>query len=209
MTVDRVTKVVKGGRRLRFRALMVVGDGNGHVGVGLAKATGVPEAIRKAGAMGRKQLIEVPVVDETIPHETLAKYGASIVLLKPAAQGRGMIASKTIHTTSPVQPFSRSPLCVWRRRSHLKESRKRRLRRPAMRLNELSPVEGATHRSRRVGRGNGSGRGNFSGPALKARRRITRACVWALREANCLSSRSCRANAASPMSSRSNSMWSM
>ncbi len=98
MTVDRVTKVVKGGRRLRFRALMVVGDGNGHVGVGLAKATGVPEAIRKAGAMGRKQLIEVPVIDETIPHETLAKYGASIVLLKPAAQGRGMIASSTIRT---------------------------------------------------------------------------------------------------------------
>ena len=98
MTVDRVTKVVKGGRRLRFRALMVVGDGNGHVGVGLAKATGVPEAIRKAGAMGRKQLIEVPVIDETIPHETLAKYGASVVLLKPAAQGRGMIASNTIRT---------------------------------------------------------------------------------------------------------------
>lgn len=98
MTVDRVTKVVKGGRRLRFRALMVVGDGNGHVGVGLAKATGVPEAIRKAGAMGRKQLIEVPVVDETIPHETLAKYGASMVLLKPAAQGRGMIASSTVRT---------------------------------------------------------------------------------------------------------------
>jgi len=98
MTVDRVTKVVKGGRRLRFRALMVVGDGNGHVGVGLAKATGVPEPIRNAGAMGRKQLIEVPVIDETIPHETLAKYGASIVLLKPAAQGRGMIASNTIRT---------------------------------------------------------------------------------------------------------------
>jgi small subunit ribosomal protein S5 len=98
MTVDRVTKVVKGGRRLRFRALMVVGDGNGHVGVGLAKATGVPEAIRKAGAMGRKQLIEVPLVNETIPHETLAKYGASVVLIKPAAQGRGMIASNTVRT---------------------------------------------------------------------------------------------------------------
>jgi small subunit ribosomal protein S5 len=98
MTVDRVTKVVKGGRRLRFRALIVVGDGEGHVGVGLAKATGVPEAIRKAGAMGRKRLIDVPVVDETIPHETMAKYGASVVLLKPAAQGRGMIASNTVRT---------------------------------------------------------------------------------------------------------------
>ena len=96
LTVDRVTKVVKGGRRLRFRALMVVGDGSGHVGVGLAKATGVPEAIRKASAMGRKQLITVPVVNETIPHEALAKFGASMVLLKPAAQGRGMIASGTV-----------------------------------------------------------------------------------------------------------------
>jgi len=98
LTVDRVTKVVKGGRRLRFRALMVVGDGNGHVGVGLAKATGVPEAIRKASAMGRKQLITVPVVNETIPHEALAKFGASLVLLKPAALGRGMIASGTVRT---------------------------------------------------------------------------------------------------------------
>ena len=98
LTVDRVTKVVKGGRRLRFRALMVVGDGNGHVGVGLAKATGVPEAIRKASAMGRKQLITVPVVSETIPHEALAKFGASMVLLKPAALGRGMIASGTVRT---------------------------------------------------------------------------------------------------------------
>ncbi|MBN1856710.1 MAG: 30S ribosomal protein S5, partial [Dehalococcoidia bacterium] len=98
MTVDRVTKVVKGGRRLRFRALMVVGDGQGHVGVGLAKATGVPEAIRKASAMGRRELIDVPVVNETIPHEALAKYGASMVLLKPAAAGRGMIASNTVRT---------------------------------------------------------------------------------------------------------------
>ncbi len=98
MTVDRVTKVVKGGRRLRFRALMVVGDSNGHVGVGLAKATGVPEAIRKAGAMGRKQLVSVPIVNETIPHEALAKYGSSVVLIKPAAQGRGMIASNTVRT---------------------------------------------------------------------------------------------------------------
>jgi len=98
MTVDRVTKVVKGGRRLRFRALMVVGDGQGHVGVGLAKATGVPEAIRKASAMGRRELIDVPVVNETIPHEALANYGASLVLLKPAAAGRGMIASNTVRT---------------------------------------------------------------------------------------------------------------
>lgn len=96
MGVDRVIKVVKGGRRLRFRALMVVGDGQGFVGVGLAKATGVPEAIRKAGAVARKALIQVPVVNSTIPHEILAKFGASRVLLKPARAGSGMIASHTV-----------------------------------------------------------------------------------------------------------------
>lgn len=96
MTVDRVIKVVKGGRRLRFRALLVVGDGQGHVGLGLAKATGVPEAIRKAGAVARKQLIEVPIVESSVPHVVLAKFGASKVLLKPARPGRGMIASHTV-----------------------------------------------------------------------------------------------------------------
>lgn len=96
VTIDRVTKVVKGGRRLRFRALLVVGDGKGHVGIGLAKAAGVPEAIRKAGAVGRKELIEVPIVNNTIPHGILAKFGASKVLLKPAAFGSGMIASNTV-----------------------------------------------------------------------------------------------------------------
>jgi len=96
IALNRVTKVVKGGRRLRFRALVAVGDGKGHVGIGLAKATGVPEAIRKANAAGRKELIEVPIVNTTIPHEILAKFGASKVLLKPAASGTGIIASNTI-----------------------------------------------------------------------------------------------------------------
>lgn len=98
ITLDRVTKVVKGGKRLRFRALVAVGDGRGHVGIGLAKATGVPEAIRKANAAGRKELIEVPVVNATIPHEILAKFGTSKVLLKPAASGTGIVASNTIRT---------------------------------------------------------------------------------------------------------------
>ncbi|MFO7773432.1 MAG: 30S ribosomal protein S5 [Dehalococcoidia bacterium] len=93
--IDRVTKVVKGGRHLRFRALVVVGDGQGHVGFGLAKAAAVPEAVRKAGAMARKELIEVPVRDTTIPHEILAKFGASKVLLKPAAPGTGLIVNNT------------------------------------------------------------------------------------------------------------------
>jgi len=93
--IDRVTKVVKGGRHLRFRALVVVGDGQGHVGFGLAKAAAVPEAVRKAGAMAKKELIEVPIKDGTIPHEILAKFGASKILLKPAAPGTGLIVSNT------------------------------------------------------------------------------------------------------------------
>ena len=93
--VDRVTKVVKGGKHLRFRALVVVGDGQGHVGFGLAKAAGVPDAIRKASAMAKKELIQVPIKDGTIPHEILAKFGASKILLKPAAPGTGLIVGST------------------------------------------------------------------------------------------------------------------
>jgi len=93
--IDRVTKVVKGGRHLRFRALVVVGDSQGHVGFGLAKAAAVPEAVRKAGAMAKKGLIEVPMKGSTIPHEILAKFGASKILLKPAAPGTGLIVGST------------------------------------------------------------------------------------------------------------------
>ena len=93
--IDRVTKVVKGGRHLRFRALVVVGDGQGHVGFGLAKAAAVPEAVRKAGAMAKKGLIKVPIKENTIPHEMLAKFGASRILLKPAAPGTGLIINNT------------------------------------------------------------------------------------------------------------------
>lgn len=93
--IDRVTKVVKGGRHLRFRASVVVGDGQGRVGFGLAKAAAVPEAVRKASATAKRGLIEVPMRDNTIPHEILAKFGASKVLLKPAAPGTGLIVSST------------------------------------------------------------------------------------------------------------------
>jgi small subunit ribosomal protein S5 len=94
--INRVAKVVKGGKRLRFSALAVTGDGNGHVGVGIGKANEVPEAISKAGAVARKNLIQVSLRGTTIPHEIMFKYGAAKILLKPAAPGTGVIAGGSI-----------------------------------------------------------------------------------------------------------------
>jgi small subunit ribosomal protein S5 len=96
ITVNRVAKVMMGGKRLRFSALVVTGDGEGHVGVGIGKANEVPAAISKGGAQARKNLIKVPLVGSTIPHEITVKLGAATVLLKPAMPGTGVIAGGSI-----------------------------------------------------------------------------------------------------------------
>ena len=96
VVINRVSKTVKGGRVPHFAAIMIVGDENGHVGIGNGKAAEVPDAIRKAIQEAKKNLVEVPIVGTTVPHEFIGKFGSANVMLKPAAVGTGLIAGGSV-----------------------------------------------------------------------------------------------------------------
>ena len=115
VSIKRVTKVVKGGRHMRFSALVVVGDGNGHVGAGIGKAIEIPEAIRKGKEDAMKKLVSVPVDENgTIPHDFIGKYGSANVLLKKAPEGTGIIAGGPARIVCEEPLSSSQPRSLYR-----------------------------------------------------------------------------------------------
>jgi small subunit ribosomal protein S5 len=157
--INRVAKVVKGGRRFSFSALVVVGDQNGHVGAGLGKANEVPEAIRKGTDRAKRNLFRIPLVKGTIPHEIMGEFGAAQVLLRPAAPGTGVIAGGGVRPVLEVAGIHRHPDQVVR---HLQPAQ-----RHPRHVTALKALRSAEHVARVRGRTLAEMRGTPAAPAAR------------------------------------------
>ena len=134
--INRVSKTVKGGKNARFAALVIVGDGKGKVGVGTGKAKEVPEAIDKATLRAKKNMIAIPVVDNTIPHQTIGKFGRGAVLMMPAAEGTGVIAGGPVRAVMEAAGIKNI-----RTKSHGSQNPGNCVKATVAGLSELKPAE--------------------------------------------------------------------